>query len=167
MHNSIPRKTCFPAEYTGQKALEEVGPSPLPCKLAHSSSDPVLYSSHFFQARAHTLPNLWSSGNWATETKQGLWPDTSLANICEGQKTYVPNSLDITVSHIFCSGSASPSPLALKYLFINCWEKHFALFLGRQCISEKNSLTGCNKQEDPRVFFHRWWFACQCFLIHK
>lgn len=93
------KENMFPCWEHGVEVPGEVGLH----THAQCSSDPVLHISHFFQPRVHTLPNLQSSGNWATKTKQGLWPNTSLANVCEGQKTYVPSSLEISARHIFCA----------------------------------------------------------------
>lgn len=125
------KKSMFPFIVHGEKVLGETGLSPLSCTHAQSSSNPVLHSSRLLQPRVHVFPNLQSSGKWAIETKKGLCQDTSLTNICEGQQTYISNSLVIYMPATFSVWSGSPSPVALIHLFTNGKDKHLAVFWGR------------------------------------
>lgn len=129
--NSVPRKT-LPCWEHGREVLGEAGLSSLPCKYAQSSNDPVLHNSHFLQPRVHALPNVQSSGNWATETKTRLVTRHKSGKSMWRAKDLCPKLLRcICQPHFLCNSESESSLLTLKYLLTNCWDKHFAVFLSR------------------------------------
>lgn len=90
----------FPAENMGEKSWGRQVPLHSPANMQKAA---VILSSTadiFNQGYMHCLTFSFL-GNDPQRKKQGLWPDKSLANLCEGQKTYVPNYFDISASHIF------------------------------------------------------------------
>lgn len=123
MHSSVPTKTCFPAAGTGEKSWgRQVSPhfSANMHRAAMILSSTAAVSSN--QGYTHCL--IFSLLGTEPQRQNKTWSDTtdSLANICEGQKTYVPNSLEISASHVLlcCSGLWSSFPLQLKYHITNC-----------------------------------------------
>lgn len=143
--NLVPRKT-LPCWEHGREVLGEAGLSSLPRKYAQSSSDPVLHNSHFLQPRVHALPNVQSSGNWATETKTRLVTRRKSGKSMWRAKDLCPKLLRcICQPHFLCSSESESSLLTLKYLLTNCWDKILQCFWADNVSAKKSYLTGCNK----------------------